>query len=153
MRTCIENLINEATVERSNATIVDEPHTIIIDEPQQHLDPHDRASWAAFLATVRVGGALPVTFRPDGDHVIIEVVVPYVPPEPQPAADPNKIPLAIANGFPVPVSARFKLPAYSPVNAPSDAAQFLRDLVHEMYHHEIDEQLRVDGNRPFAPEH
>jgi len=113
------------------------------------LDPQDVASWAAFLPTVRVGGALPVTFRPDGDHVLVEVIVPYVPPPPQPSANPTKIPLTIAEGFPVPLSARYKLPPFSPVNA----AHFLRHIVREIYPHEIDEQLRIDGSRPFAPEH
>lgn len=113
------------------------------------LAAHDIESWASFLPTVRVGGALPVTFRADGDHVLVEVIVPYVPPPPSVLADPNKIPLAIAEGFPVPLLARYKLPAYSPVNA----AHFLRHIVREIYHHEIDEQLRVDDDRPFAPEH
>jgi len=113
------------------------------------LDPQDVTNWAAFLPTVRVGGALPVTFRSDGDHVVVEVIVPYVAPEPQPPADPNKIPIAIAEGFPVPLTMRYKLPAYSPVNA----SHFIRHLVREIYHHEIDEQLRVNGTRPFAPEH
>ncbi len=117
-------------------------------EPQP-LDPRDRASWAAFLPTVRVGGALPVTFRSDGDHVVVEVIVPYVPPALQPSADPNKIPITIAEGFPVPLTMRYRLPAYSTTNA----AHFIRHLVREIYHHEIDEQLRVDGSRPFAPEH
>jgi len=113
------------------------------------LGPEDVASWAAFLPTVQVGGALPVSFRADGDHVLVEVVVPYVPPPPQPRPDPNKIPISIAEGFPVPLTGRYKLPAYSPVNA----VHFLRHIVREIYHHEIDEQLRVDGKRPFAPEH
>jgi hypothetical protein len=113
------------------------------------LDPHDVASWAAFLPTVRVGGALPVTFRPDGDHVVVEMIVPYAPPDPQPLADQNKIPLAIAEGFPVPVSGRYRLPAF----APDDAEHFLRQIVRSFYQHEIDEQLRVGDTRPFAPEH
>lgn len=101
MLVCIENPIDEATVKRSDATIVE----------QQHLDPQDATCWADFLSTVRVGGALPVTFRPDGDHVIVEVIVPYVPPETQAPAEPNKIPIRIAEGFPVPLTARYKLPA------------------------------------------
>lgn len=113
------------------------------------LAPHDVASWAAFLSTVRVGGALPVTFRPDGDDVLVEVIVPYVPPPARSPADPTKIPLTIADGFPVPLSARYKLPIFSPTNA----AHFIRHIVREIYHHEIDEQLCVDGGRPFAPEH
>ena len=117
------------------------------------LDPQAIASWAAFLPTVRVGGALPVTFRPDGDHVLVEVIVPFVPPPPQASTDPNKIPLRIAEGFPVPLTARHKLPAYSPINAPASAANFLRHIVREIYRHEIDEQFHVDGQRPFAPEH
>jgi hypothetical protein len=123
-------------------------------------EPQHAASWAAFLATVQMGGALPVAFRPDGDHVVAEAIVPYVPPEPRTGegfrlglALARKIPLAIAAGFPVPVSARVKLPTYSPVDSPREAAQFIRDLVREMYHHEIDEQLFVDGSRPFAPGH
>lgn len=98
---------------------------------------------------MRVGGALPVTFRADGDHVVVEVIVPYLPPEPQQCTDPNKIPLAIAEGFSVPLALRYKLPAYSPDNA----AHFIRHIIRELYHHEIDEQLRVAGSRPFAPEH
>lgn len=113
------------------------------------LDARDVQRWAAFLPTVRVGGALPVTFRADGDHVLVEVVVPYVPPPSQERSDPNKIPLLIAEGFPVPLTGRYRLPAYSPENA----VHFLRHIVREIYHHEIDEQLRVDGARPFAPEH
>lgn len=111
------------------------------------LESHDIESWATFLPTVRVGGALPVTFRLEGDRVIVEVTVPYVPPEPQLVADPDKIPIAIAEGFPVPLTMRYKLPAYSSVNA----AHFIRHIVREIYHHEIDEQLRVDDSRPFAP--
>jgi hypothetical protein len=49
----------------------------------------------------------------------------------------------------VPLSARYRLPPYSPANA----AHFIRHVVREIYHHEIDEQLRVDGHRPFALEH
>ena len=113
------------------------------------LDPQDIASWSAFLSAVQVGGALPVTFRPEGDHVLVEVIVPYVAPPPKPRDDPSKIPLSIAEGFPVPISARYRLPAFSRVNA----KHFLRYIVREIYHHEIDEQLRVDGQRPFAPEH
>lgn len=113
------------------------------------LDPGDITSWAMFISTARLGGALPVTFRADGDHVVVEVIVPYVTPAPRLDPLTNKIPLGIAEGFPVPVSARFKLPAYSP----TDAAHFLRHVVREIYHHEIDEQFRVDGRRPFAPEH
>ena len=113
------------------------------------LEPHDIESWETFLPTVRVGGVLPVTFRLDGDRVVVEVIVPYVPPEPQPLADPDKIPIAIAEGFPVPLTMRYKLPAYSSVNS----AHFIRHIVREIYHHEIDEQLFVAGNRPFAPNH
>jgi hypothetical protein len=58
---------------------------------ERHLDPQDIASWASFLPTVRVGGALPVTFRSDGDYVVVEVIVPYVPPPPQLSTDPSKI--------------------------------------------------------------
>jgi hypothetical protein len=106
-------------------------------------------SWAEFLPTVRVGGALPVTFTLDGDHVLVEVVVPYVPPEAPDITDPNKIPIRIAEGFPVPLTARYKLPDYHPENA----ASFVRHIVREIYHHEADEQLRVGDHRPFAPEH
>ena len=113
------------------------------------LELHDVASWAAFLPTVRVGGALPVTFRADGDHVLVEVIVPYVPPSPRVPADPTKIPMMIVEGFPVPLTARYRLPTYSPVNA----AHFIRHIVREIYRHEIDEQLRVGDERPFAPEH
>jgi hypothetical protein len=119
------------------------------------LEPHDVTSWAAFLPTVRVGGALPVTFRAEGDYVVAEMIVPYVPPVP-PAFElfvdnyvGGKIPLAIAEGFPVPVAARYRLPRYSP----DTAAHFLRQIVREIYKHEIDEQLRVGDARPFAPEH
>lgn len=113
------------------------------------LAPLDIEIWAAFLPTVRVGGALPVTFRPDGDHVVVEMIVPYVTPESPLSADPNKIPLAIAEGFPVPLTMRYKLPSYSPDNA----AHFLRQIVRTIYQHEIDEQFRVCDTRPFAPEH
>jgi len=116
---------------------------------EESSTPEDLASWAAFLPTVRVGGALPVTFRMDGDRVAVEVIVPYVPPDPQPTADPSKIPIAIAEGFPVPLTMRYRLPAYSPANA----AHFIRHLVREIYNHEIDEQLRVNDKRPFAPDH
>lgn len=124
---------------------------VAINVTEPRLKLHDVTSWAAFLPTVRVGGALPVTFRPDGDHVVVEVIVPYVPPEPQPSFDLTltKIPLGIAEGFPVPLAMRYKLPTFSPVNA----AHFIRHIVREIYHHEIDEQLHVDGSRPFAPEH
>jgi hypothetical protein len=117
------------------------------------LEPHDVASWAAFLPTVRVGGALPVTFRPDGDHVVTKVVVPYVPSESESAADSSettrKIPIKIAEGFPVPLTGRHRLPRYSP----DTATRFLRQIVRAIYQHEIDEQLRVGDERPFAPEH
>jgi len=115
------------------------------------LTAADLAHWAAFLPTVRVGGALPVTFRPDGDHVIVEVIVPYVSPAPetQTPAEPNKIPIRIAEGFPVPLTARYRLPAFHAENA----ADFVRHIVREIYKHEIDEQLRVGDRRPFAPGH
>jgi hypothetical protein len=118
----------------------------------QPLNPSDLASWSHFLSTVRVSGALPVTFRTDGDHVVIEVVVPYVPPEMPEVRNipgPHKIPLLIAEGFPVPLTARFKLPAYNPENA----ANFVRHLVREIYLHEVDEQLCIGGCRPFTPKH
>ena len=121
------------------------------------LEPHDVASWTAFLPTVRVGGALPVTFWLDGNCVVAEVIVPYVSPAPR---EPElkliidnyaggKIPLAIAEDFPVPVAARYRLPRYSP----DTAARFLRQIVRAIYQHEIDEQLRVGDERPFAPDH
>lgn len=121
------------------------------------LEPHDVASWGAFLPTVRVGGALPVTFRADGDYVVVEVIVPYVSPAPREPELPlfidnyvgGKIPLAIAEGFPVPVAARYRLPRF----APDTAARFLRQIVRAIYQHEIDEQLCVGSERPFAPEH
>ena len=124
------------------------------------LDPRDLESWAAFLPTVRVGGSLPVTFRHEGDYVVVEVVVPYVAPSPAAqvaawvdteaaAPGPRKIPISIADGFPVPLAARFRLPAFSEATA----ARFLRDIVRQIYRHEIDEQLRVGDDRPFAPEH
>jgi len=55
------------------------------DEP--NLDAQDLAHWATFLPTVRVGGALFVTFRSDGEYVVVEVIVPYVLPKTQPSAD------------------------------------------------------------------
>ena len=113
------------------------------------LKPEDVASWAAFFSTVRVGGALPVTFRGDGSYVIIEVVVPYVQPVPREPAEPNKIPLRIADGFPVPLTGRHKLPPFSGANPEA----FVRQLVREIYLHEVDEQLHIGDRRPFAPDH
>ena len=121
------------------------------------LEPHDVESWAAFLPTVRVGGALPVTFRAEGHYVVVEVIVPYEPPEP---GEPElklftdnyvggKIPIAIAKGFPVPLASRYKLPPYHA----ESAVRFVRHLARQIYLHEIDEQLRVGDTRPFAPEH
>jgi len=110
----------------------------------------DTVCWVAFFATVRIGGAIPITFHVDGDHVVAEAIVPYVEPEPR-ASDPAplsgkvKIPLRFAEGFPVPISARIKLPAYTP----DDAAAFVRDIARQIYLHELDEQLRIDGARPF----
>lgn len=121
------------------------------------LEPHDVASWAAFLPTVRVGGALPVTFHADGDYIVAEMIVPYVPSAPR---EPElklfidnyiggRIPITIAEDFPVPVAARYRLPRYSP----DTVAHFLRQIVRTIYQHEIDEQFRVGAVRPFAPEH
>lgn len=115
-------------------------------QPAQGSDQSDLARWAELLSTAYVGGALPVSFRLDGDHVLVETIVPWVSPAPRPKENPNKIPLAIADGFPVPIVARHKLPPFSNV----DAIRYLRDLARESYHHEIDEQFRVDQNRPFA---
>ena len=108
-------------------------------------------SWKDFLPTVRVGGALPLTFRLDGEHVAVEMVVPYVPPiRPTPSeADLRSFPLSIADGFTVTVTARFKLPDYHA----DGAAEFVRGIARAIYHHEIDEQLRVGDRRPFAPDH
>ncbi len=134
----------------SLATTRSDSHSVCVNvEEPRPLDPSDIASWADFLSTVRVGGGLPVTFRPDGDHVVVEVIVQYVQPERLEAPDPNKIPLLIAEGFPVPLTARFKLPAYHTENA----ADFVRHIVREIYLHEVDEQLRVGDRRPFAPDH
>ncbi len=124
------------------------------------LEPHDVERWAAFLPTVSVGGALPVTFRVDLDYyLVVEVIVPYEPPEPQEPSlqlfvdtaveGKTRIPLAIAKGFPVPVSTRYKLPPYHE----ESAARFVRHLVRQLYLHEVDEQLRVGDRRPFAPKH
>jgi hypothetical protein len=137
--------------------MTDEPPGIEVSTVASSLEPHDVASWAAFLPTVRVGGALPVTFRAEGEFVVAEVIVPYVTPPPR---EPElklfidnyvggKIPLAIAEDFPVPVAARFRLPRYSP----DTAAHFLRQIVRTIYQHEIDEQFRVGDTRPFNPEH
>src|SRR6202044_2195366 len=57
-------------------------HTEAVQLETTPLEPHDVASWAAFLPTVRVCGALPVTFWLDGNCVVAEVIVPYVPPAP-----------------------------------------------------------------------
>ena len=136
-------------------TFDDDPAGIPIVYSMQPLDPSDLARWAGFLPTVRVGGALPVTFRLEDTYVIVEVTVPYVPPgvpctmQDTTAPGPLRIPLLIAEGFPVPLAARFKLP---PFRAES-AVNFIRHIVHEIYHHEADEQLRVGDRRPFAPEH
>lgn len=123
------------------------------DVLESFFGPDNRAKWTAFLPTVNIGGALPVTFRIDDDHVVVEMIVPYVPPElppePPPTEQRNKIPVQLAEGFPIPVSGRFPLPPFAPTNA----AEFLRQIVREIYHHEIDEQFRVDGKRPFAFEH
>ena len=116
------------------------------------LDPDDRRRWADFLSTVRVGGALPVTFRLDDEHLVVEVVVPYMPPELPEVRDATgtyKIPLQIAEGFPVPLTSRFKLPAFHAGNA----ADIVRHVVRAIYLHEADEQLCVGDRRPFAPEH
>lgn len=132
-------------------------HTEAAQLERPPLEPHDIASWAAFLPTVRVGGALPVTFWLDGDLVVAEVIVPYVRPAPR---EPElklfidndaggKIPLAIAEDFPVPLAARYRLPRYSL----DTATHFLRQIVRAIYQHEIDEQLRVGDIRPFAPRH
>lgn len=110
---------------------------------------HYVASWAAFLPTVRVGGALPVTFHVDGDYVVAEMAAPYIPPVPGLSADLNKIPLGSAEGFPVPIRMSFKPPAF----AFDTAAHFIRCCVRAIYSHEIDEQFRVNGHRPFAPKH
>lgn len=106
----------------------------------------DRACWGAFLASVRVGGAIPVTFRLDDDCVVMEAIVPYVPPEPAQSADPNRIRLQIAEGFPVPISSCVKLPPFDARRA----VHFVRRLVQKLYLHEVDEQLRVSGRRPFV---
>lgn len=126
-----------------------ESTTASLDAPPETLGAIDLEHWAILLPTVRVGGALPVTFRADGDHVLVEAIVPYAPPPPRTHPDPTKIPLMIPEGIPVPLSARYKLPPYSPTNA----AHFLRHIVREIYHHEIDEQFYVGDRRPFAPEH
>jgi hypothetical protein len=130
-------------------------------KPPPPLEPHDIASWTTFLPTVRVGGALPVTFRVDGSHVVVEMMVPYMPrveaemtvpcgtPGHKPSADPCKIPLTISEGFPVPLTARYQLPAFSP----DTATHFLRQIVGLSCQHEIDEQLRVGDIRPFNPGH
>lgn len=123
------------------------------------LEPHDVERWAAFLPTVRVNGALPVTFRADGHFIVAEMIVPYEPPAPH-STEPEmklfidnfvggKIPLAIAPGFPVPVAARYRMPPFDP----EAAARFLWQIVRSIYVHEIDEQFRVADMRPFAPEH
>lgn len=121
------------------------------------LEPHDVEHWSAYLPTVRVGGALPMTFRVDGHYVVVEVIVPYEPPEPQgpelklfvDKEGRDKIPLAIAKGLPVPLAARYKLPPYHE----ESASRFIRHIARQLYLHEVDEQLHVDGRRPFAPEH
>jgi hypothetical protein len=127
------------------------------DPDARRLEAHDVTAWTAFLPTIRMGGALPVTFRIDDDHVAVEMIVPFVSPAPQPPAErdgealarsyPTKIPLGIAEGFPIPVSARFPLPPY----VADEAMHFIRHIVREIYHHEIDEQLRIGDRRPFAP--
>jgi hypothetical protein len=128
-----------------------------MNPPLLPLEPHDIASWAAFLPTVRVGGALPVAFRLDGSHVVAETLVPYMQPVETkmtvpfgaPRADPSKIPLTLPEGFPVPLTARYQLPAFSP----DIAAHFLRQIAGLSYQHELDEQLRVGDLRPFNPGH
>jgi hypothetical protein len=124
---------------------------------ERPFDLQDIEAWGAFLRTVRVGGALPVTFRlditpPYGEHVLVEMIVPFVEaPDAAVSAlqDPDKIPLRIAEGFPVPVTARFRLPLFTTAGA----ADFIREIVRKIYHHEIDEQIYIRSSRPFAPEH
>lgn len=122
------------------------------------LDDVDRARWSAFIASARVGGAIPVSFLMQDDFVVLEAFVPYVSPDSassDPAicsdlnvgAFPIRIPIQIADGFPVPVSGRCRLPPF--VNE-SLSASFLRDLVRQLYLHEIDEQFRLADRRPFA---
>lgn len=113
------------------------------------LEADDIAGWAAFLPTVRVGGGLPITFRLDGDHVLVEMIAPFILPMPEPLTDPNKVSVGIAEGFPVPISSRYRLPRY----VAAHAADYLHHIAREVYQHELDEQFRVGNARPFAPEH
>jgi hypothetical protein len=102
-------------------------------------------TWPAFLASVRVGGALPVWFElldpndfdlpgPDdygGDRARITMGVPD---------RDTDLPSAVTRTLPLP-----------PWTTSQDAAVWVRDQVRWFYRHEADEQIYVGGERVFDP--
>lgn len=89
-------------------------------------------SWGELLPSVAVGGALPVSFAigADSHQCVISMTVPCVD-----------------TGRHILISRTVPLPPYEA----GHAEQWVRAQVHWFYRHEADEQVRINGRRPFEP--
>lgn len=131
-----------------------EPHTT----PERSQD-HACQKWRAFLSTVRVGGALPISFEvvdgcacrercPDrSTHIRASMIVPHVgSPEPDPTA--TRFPVRLAKGLLIPVERTTAVPQWTDQ---ADASEWVRCQVIWFYRHEAEEQIEIDGVRVFEP--
>ncbi len=75
------------------------------------------------------------------------MLVPHVG-DPPSVPNATRIPLRVAEGMIIPISITITLPEWSDTVA---ASEWVRKQVHFFYRHEADEQIRVGGDRLFAP--
>lgn len=95
-------------------------------------------TWSAYLATVHVGGALPIEFRmcdlstSGAERCRVAMVVPDVDCDRE-----------------IEISTVHELPEWDE----QTAAEWVRERVLWMYRHEAEEQITVAGQRVFYPGH
>lgn len=94
--------------------------------------------WRKFLDHVAVGGALPIEFRwveytELYEKIQMRMTVPHV-------ETGETIELVVERHLPH-------------LRTDPQRAAHIRELVHWFYRHEADEQLRINGKRPFMPDH
>lgn len=89
------------------------------------------SGWPDFLASVSVGGALPMRFDLVARRLChVSMTVPCV-----------------KTGDVISISRTVTLPPYEPAVAEA----FIREQVHWFYRHEADEQIQINGRRVFEP--
>lgn len=89
--------------------------------------------WAEFIPRLAVAGALPMQFVLFDDAIEVHVTVPD-----------------LVTGRPLDLFRALPVPEWTDE---ADALDWVRDQVLWFYRHEAEEQIQLDGCRPFYPRH